>query len=117
MKRIILAALIGLLVSGPGHLQAAASDRTDQLLWQCTGQEMEDFGRFICAKYIDGILDMHAISVSMGGPALFCHPKTGFSVDQAMRIFVAWANQNPSELHKTARISVVVSMAQAFPCK
>jgi len=122
MLRLLFASLfLGLLLMTPvGAPQAASSQRTDQLLWECEGKTPEGMGMLgtlSCGKYLDGILDMHALLVSAGMPSLFCIPKTGISIDQALRIFVKWAKNNPEELHKGARVSVVLALQSAFPCK
>ena len=51
-----------------------------------------------------------------GRSQIFCPPPGGISLDQAMRIFLKWANDHPEQLHESARISVMLSLAQAFPC-
>ena len=123
MSRLAIAILfLGSLLLTPTNdgLNAASSQRTDQLLWECEGKTPEGaelLGPLMCGKYLDGILDMHAIGVAVGMPAFFCLPKTGISMDQALRIFVKWANENPAELHKTARGSVVLALRSAFPCR
>lgn len=109
-----------LLVFLPAFLHAASDERTDQLLWYCLGHQppgAEFVGKAICGRYIDGMMDMHSIATTIGGAKpLFCLPATGISVDQAMRVFVKWAQANPAKLHTTARISVVIALGQAFPC-
>jgi hypothetical protein len=100
---------------------ASSTERTDQLLWECEGKqprEMPEAGLISCSRYIDGILDMQAVMMGLGGASpLFCLPKSGVSVDEAMKIFIKWANEHPEELHKTARVSVVVALNAAFPCR
>jgi hypothetical protein len=98
-----------------------SAERTDQLLWECQGKqpsEMPEAGLLSCSRYIDGILDMQAVMIGLGGSfPLFCLPSPGVSVDEAMRIFIKWADQHPGELQKPARVSVVVALNAAFPCR
>ena len=120
MTRLIIPALVALLVSGGFGLryaEAASAERTDQLLWECTGKEMEEIGQLSCGRFIDGMMDMSSLFVGAGAKPFFCPPPQGISVDQAMRIFIAWANRHPKELHETARTSVLIALRDAFPCK
>jgi len=116
-KLALLLAVCFLVISASNEVQAAKKQRTDQLLWECTGETMGEMGKFLCAKYIDGMLDMHSLLIPRRAVPYFCLPRTGISIDQAMRIFISWANKHPTELHKTARASVVIAIANAFPCK
>ena len=70
----------------------------------------------LCIGYIDGIVDSNAMMQGFLGVQLFCPSPGGISLDQAMRIFLKWANDHPEQLHESARISVMLSLAQAFPC-
>ena len=121
MKQIILIAIALMLVLSADRATASSSQRTDQLLWECTGLTPKDtpmLGKLSCIKYIDGIMDMHSMSVGFRKMSpFFCAPKTGISLDQAMRIFIKWANENPSQLHQSARTSVLISLTKTFPCK
>lgn len=120
MKRIIFAALVGVLVSGvlgARYAEAASAERTDQLLSKCTGMVMGEVGRLSCGRYIDGMMDMHSLFVGAGSKPFFCVPSQGISIDQAMRIFIAWAYQHPKNLHKTPRSSVLIALRDAFPCQ
>ena len=116
-----LALIAGLCALAPVLGYASSAERTDQLLWECEGKqpsEMPEAGLLSCSRYIDGILDMQAVMMGLGGAfPLFCLPKSGLSVDQAMKIFIKWANEHPDERHKAARISVVVALNAAFPCR
>jgi Ssp1 endopeptidase immunity protein Rap1a len=100
---------------------SSSAERTDQLLLECQGKqpgEIPEAGLLSCSRYIDGILDMQAVMIGLGGSfPLFCLPNPGVSVDEAMKIFIKWADQHPGELHKPARVSVVVALNAAFPCR
>lgn len=106
---------------GPTAAFPSSAERTDQLLWECQGKqptEMPEAGLLSCSRYIDGILDMQSVMIGLGGAfPLFCLPQSGVSVDDAMKVFVKWANEHPDELHKPARVSVVVALNAAFPCR
>jgi hypothetical protein len=99
----------------------AAQKRTDQLLWECEGREplpnVPTVGEAICASYLSGLIDMHAMITGMGwGSPLFCLPDQGISNDQARRIFQKWAHEHLEELQETARGSVLLALKGAFPC-
>lgn len=117
MKQLFLAILLSFSLGGVTW--AASSQRTDQLLWECLGQEPSGkgpLGRIACGRYIDGIMDMHSIAVGMNMRPFYCIPSSGISIDQAMRLFIDWAKKHPKELDKTARASVVIALKDAFPC-
>lgn len=105
---------------GPGHANSA---RTDQFLWKCTMREGRNQQEALqayaqCLGYINGVLDMHAMMVAFAkSKAMFCLPPEGVTIDQAHKIFVKWASDNPKELHQLARSSVMLALKQAFPCK
>lgn len=98
----------------------AGYSRTEQLFWHCTGrfEKNPEFGMILCAGYIDGMLEMHSVAVGLAGAKpFFCVPKDGISIDQAKRVFIKWVERNPNQMHESARVSVVVALAEAFPCK
>jgi hypothetical protein len=99
---------------------ASSAERTNQLLAECEGKqpvEMPSAGLLSCSRYIDGIIDMQAVMIGLGGDSpLFCLPKAGVPIDQAMKIFVEWVNEHPEDLHKAARITVVLALNAAYPC-
>lgn len=48
----------------------AAQKRTDELLWECEGRDplpdVAIIGEAICASYLSGFLDMHALMADIG---------------------------------------------------
>lgn len=111
------------LVSLPTH-GVAEETRTEQLVWECEGrQPSSDYpalGLIHCAGYVSGILDMHAIMADprlAGGKPQFCLPASGISNDQAIKVFLMWANEHPEDLHKSARFSLMIALREAFPCQ
>ena len=112
-----LAAPIGVTRAG----DAGSKMRTEQLLWACENLDPDTpeqmFELYRCIGYIDGMLEFHAlIQVVKPRVTLFCLPPAGISIDQARRVFVKWAQEHPSQLHETARVSVVLALVEAFPC-
>lgn len=96
-------AWIGLVVLAAiclGIHPATAQKRTDQLLWECEGRDplpdVPIIGEAICASYLAGFLDMHALMADVGRASwLFCLPGGGISNDQARRVFQEWAEEHP----------------------
>jgi hypothetical protein len=50
------------------------------------------------------------------GIAKICMPE-GWTVEQGIRIFLQWSNENPDLLHDPAQFGVLMSHLQAFPCE
>jgi Rap1a immunity proteins len=123
-KSLAMIAIAGLALGlAAPHVAFANNLRTDQFLWKCTLKDGKtpaeaQIGYAQCLGFIDGVLDMHAMMVAFSkSKPQFCLPAQGLSLDQAHKIFVKWANDNPRELHQLARTSVVIALKQAFPCK
>jgi hypothetical protein len=70
-----------------------------------------------CTDYVSGFLDGLALVNTMNQTLNICLPNAGITNDQAVRIVVKYLRDNPAELHKTARSSLLVSFALAFPCE
>jgi hypothetical protein len=63
---------------------------------------------------------MHALMVApqVGrATSQFCLPADGISTDQAIKVFLKWARDHPEELHKRARLSLLIALKEAFPCQ
>lgn len=100
---------------------ASAQQKSDQLLWSCTGAAQGEaeamVGKIYCVAYISGIIDSYRLLSDVNKDIRFiCLPKQGISNDQAMRVVVNWLERNPKELHNPARLSVFDALREAFPC-
>jgi hypothetical protein len=119
--RSVGAAVITVLLSLSGGV-AAEQTRTEQLVWECdeNPSSPEAWVKLAhCAGYVSGMLDMHALMVApqVGRAASqFCLPADGISNDQAIKVFLKWAREHPEELHKSARVSLLIALKDAFPC-
>jgi len=98
-----------------------AYEKAEEVLWACTADSTESpekgFEKIHCIGYVTGILD--GIQLVFGvrpESKFFCPPTSGMSVDQQIRIVTKWLEDNPKELHKGARMSVLIAYAKAFPC-
>lgn len=101
---------------------ASAYDRGDKLLWACKADPSkgveEALGKAHCIGYVTGMVDSAQLIFSVTPESrLFCPPSSGMSGDQQVRIVVKWLENHPEELHKGGRVSVVLALKEAFPCK
>ena len=72
-----------------------------------------------CAAYIGGVIDGHRIAMDFAETeALYCTPPEGISVEQGVRLFVAWAEspENADKLHLSEKTGVTLALMAAFPC-
>ena len=101
------------------------------LMWACQGRgdsytvaaknnlDPEFFGQFdllACVSYIDGIVDMNAMTQGILKRSFFCFPKRGLSREQQIRVFIKWAEAHPELLHESRRSGVIGAFVAAFPC-
>ena len=66
-----------------------------------------------CHGYISGVYD-HVLGVTKSG--VLCLD-SGVTIGQAVKIFMKYADENPSKLNKSAELLVENSMYDAFKCK
>ncbi|MGD0905452.1 MAG: Rap1a/Tai family immunity protein [Terracidiphilus sp.] len=79
-----------------------------------SSSEMQDAGW--CLGYVNGVADGMEMATATGSIAkLYCIPE-GVTTGQAVRVLVKWLRSHPEKLHQS-RVLVVVSWADAFPCK
>ncbi len=76
------------------------------------------FGKAVfCIGYIRGFVAGHdALGASHGEKYAFCTEKVR-SVEQYMRVFSKWADDNPEQLHLVAPLTLFLALREAFPCK
>lgn len=112
--------LIGLAIAAfVSTSNVAAAKDTMAMLRECQGREPADagyLGQLACAAYLSGFIDMHSWAIHRGAKTGICIPADGISNEQAMRVFIAWAERNPKELHQSARLGVYLALVDAFPC-
>lgn len=122
MREILRIFCVLFLLAAPSSANAQMTSALD-LLRQCEGRASNappEYGFLVCASYLLGILDMQALLTGLvgdNGGGLFCVPEGGIEGEQALRIYVDWANQNPNQLHETARMGALFAFMSAFPCK
>ena len=50
-----------------------------------------------------------------GVPQVYCAP--GAKLNEAIRVFVRWAEVNPDQHQKTAMVGVFLALGEAWPCE
>ncbi|MFT5707245.1 MAG: hypothetical protein ACI9ES_001536 [Oceanospirillaceae bacterium] len=99
----------------------SAYEKAEELLWACNADEEQSstasLEKIHCYGYISGILDGVQLVFGVRPESkFFCPPTHGISSDQQVRIVTKWLEDNPKELHTSARVSVVIALSKAFPC-
>ncbi len=71
-----------------------------------------------CLGYVSGVIDTAQVIFSLRpASTLFCLPNGGISPEQALIATRKWAKAYPKESKETtARIGLIIGMAQAYPC-
>ena len=69
-----------------------------------------------CLGHLAGFLDAAMLVQAHLEVKLFCLPTTGIETDQFGRIAVKWMEDHPAQLHLSARIMILLSLQDAFPC-
>ena len=104
-----------------GSVEAMTSDdSTLYLLKECTGREPRpdaSVGLLACLNYLDGLLSMHQFLVAgeLSRP-MFCLPSQGLQLEEVMRVFVKFAEENPTVLHESKTVGAVTALTLAYPC-
>jgi len=70
-----------------------------------------------CTSYVSGFLDAAGMIHSVRPQTrIVCVPESGITNDQGIRILVKHLRSSPETLHESARMSLLVALAKAFPC-
>ncbi|MFL6437689.1 MAG: Rap1a/Tai family immunity protein [Terriglobales bacterium] len=91
----------------------------NRLLQQC-----DEESRAFCSGYVAAAMDsnntflnsMQATMKQHVSP-MYCLPKDGIDLGQAVRIIVKWLHNHPEKLHLRGDTLVWESLRDAFPCK
>jgi len=80
--------------------------------------ESEGMDALLCIAYLGGFTDAITLSAQLTGPRepRICLPKSGVPTEQLARIMVKWLREHPENLHKSARIELMISLTNTFPC-
>lgn len=124
--------LVAFLAGGPAAHSQAAGETVESLVEPCgiaarfpsleamqkasAGQDPEAVRKAAyCYGYFAGVLDLNRIYSGMSHP-MFCPPDTGFSVADAIKLFLSYVQERP-QFRKEKSISIVVSsLADSLPC-
>ena len=127
MQRIVLCIATLFLFSSFAAGQDDSAGRMEDLVRRCQGNASvrtdateklieNTMERGFCFGFFSGILSANAIATGVLGSPLFCTPRDGISLDQAIKVYLKYAQDHPEQLHESARSTVVVAFRLAFPC-
>jgi hypothetical protein len=113
MKRIILAALVGLVVSGPA-MAAKDNNSGNQLLENCTGETYIEKG--MCIGFVTGFMHGRYVFRERGGVVLYCE-SPHVTIGQRRDIVINYLQAHPESRHQLAGKLYALAMKEKFPCK
>lgn len=72
-----------------------------------------------CLGYLSGFTDSARLTTHFykTQDQRICLPERGASNEQLARIVTKWFRDHPNDLHESARMSVMLALQTAFPCK
>lgn len=125
MKKLVVGAAVAAAVLLPSE-EAGAAMTGNELAAACRAAiSVLDFGGDVphrafegakCIGFLDAHVSAELLKQHRGeGDALYCLPPRS-NYEQAIRIFVRWADENPNLLHMFGWTVVGLAMAEAFPC-
>jgi hypothetical protein len=93
------------------------------LLEKCDSAGLAD--KSFCDGYVAAAIDSHATLINSLQaasedrvvPKIYCLPKGGIVIGQAVRVTVKWLHDHPEKLHLAGDILVAMAMKDGFPCK
>jgi hypothetical protein len=78
-------------------------------------EDITDAARW--AGYISGFLDAYLMtSLENNKMTYFCLPAKGMNTEQVARIVIKYLKDYPKENHQNARVCLIISLRDAFPC-
>ncbi len=114
MKRILLAAAVGLAGISSAHAGAPTFRKGNELYWFCTAEtkvksEQDDvrIARFLCGAYIEGAIDGNNKSLCL---------RNGVNSSQLVDVVVNYLRAHPESRDFNAASVVGVAVREAF-CK
>ncbi len=117
MKRIILAALIGVMVT---YTTDAGSKNGNELYDECKN-DGPFWNQGVCHGYIigitDAVLDFQDANVLADTFQRVCMPTEGVTTGQIVEIAKKYLNNHPEERNYPGSANVVEALLLAFPCK
>ena len=105
------------VTANAGPLQDAVATRVTQPLASvqnfkdsCRGTNAE---QAFCVGYLMGVEVSVDVFVDQPG---YCAPSSDISARQLLHVFLTWADDNPTEWHKTPLVGIVSALVDAFTC-
>src|SRR5206468_10816484 len=88
-----------------------------QLVQLCKPVTPGTTGAALCVAYFRGFLDRQILVQLANESRLhkMCLPD-GITTEQAIKVFLKWADAHPAELHEPAAFHLGRSLIAAFPC-
>jgi uncharacterized membrane protein len=95
----------------------------NRLLDKCDAESSLDRG--FCMGYVAAAMDgqvtlagsLQAASEHHAPIRMYCLPKGGIEVGQAVRVTVKWLHDHPDKLHIPGDVLVIMALTDGFPCK
>ena len=125
-KRVlpVLVVLSPLLAAAQDDRALGPLDVANTLMGQCEiAMRERQVGHFsvqgaMCIQAVDQVISTVEVMEAMNPkiPKPFCLPTSGFSTDQAIRIFLKFGNDHPEMLNIPSSMLVIVALHIAFPC-
>jgi len=98
-----------------------ASDPADEFVKSCTATptKVEDsLKQVLCLGYISGVLDCYSVVSGLHpGVKLYCAPKKGIPVGEALDALVEWLRAHPNESRLPVRSALLMALTEKFPCR
>ena len=120
MRGLISIALLSLSFLSPN---VSAFETGQELLFACesppSGAKPETIlMHFHCIGYLSGMYDSAAQIFDLQPIAgLYCPPSQGIAGDQIIRVVLKFLEDNPEQLHESARSNALIAFSRAFPCE
>jgi len=124
MLKILLFSLLAMLTAVLSAAQESYMYMDgNRLLEKCDAGPSEDKG--FCGGYVAAAMDAqvtlaNSLQAANEGHKLtkmYCLPKGGIELGQAVRVTVKWLRDHPEKLHLSGDVLVIMALTDGFPCK
>lgn len=117
---LVVGSLCQVAVSAQGHDGNFFLRTCSAAVKQADGGKLnadEQMGAIFCASYVAGYVDAVTLfTTALKAQAPICMPEQGITNEQGARLLVKHLRENPSDLHKSGRVTLFVVLANTFPC-
>lgn len=119
----VLLTLVSTIAAAQTTEQRSAPRTAAQLAAQCSSQPSttrsveESVAIFECIGYVSGVLDTHAVMVSIyHSPNAFCPPSSGVTHETAILALLQWLRRHSENADMSARTAILLALRERFPC-